>query len=202
MPQPRSAPACAAYGREPQRRKPARAALRAHTSPSVRTTPPLRAESALDARERSTAKRGATGASQEPGCCKHQSSSPPAGGGAAGCGQIQPRDRGGPLFDGPWACATSPACRANGGRRQRRRDAPRERQSRSPRERPVTSAPASSRRSSSRGSAGPAGSRRRRSRSRRDDARSQIWRATGSGQPSPNRDDYRVDDGHGRDDVS
>ena len=52
----------------------------------------LCAESALDARERSTADFGAAGASQEPGCCKHQSSSRPAGGRAAGCGQPQPRD--------------------------------------------------------------------------------------------------------------
>jgi hypothetical protein len=36
---------------------------------------------------------GATGASQEPGRCKHHSSIELAGGGATGIGHIQPRDR-------------------------------------------------------------------------------------------------------------
>jgi hypothetical protein len=49
------------------------------------------AEGALDARERSTAECGVTGASQEPGRCKHQSSSELAGGGASGIGQNRPR---------------------------------------------------------------------------------------------------------------
>lgn len=44
--------------------------------------------------------------------------------------------------------------------------------------------------------------RPRRSRSSRNDARWQIWRATVSGQPSPNRGNYRVDDERRRDDLS
>jgi hypothetical protein len=48
------------------------------------------AESAPDARERSMAECGATGASQEPRRCKHQSSSELAGGGATGIGHRQP----------------------------------------------------------------------------------------------------------------
>jgi HAD superfamily hydrolase (TIGR01509 family) len=47
-------------------------------------------ESALDARERPMAPEfGALGASQEPGHCKHQSGSHPAGGRAAGIGQTR-----------------------------------------------------------------------------------------------------------------
>jgi hypothetical protein len=45
------------------------------------------AESGLGARERSTAELGVPAASQDPGGCKHQGSSHPAGGRAAGIGQ-------------------------------------------------------------------------------------------------------------------
>jgi hypothetical protein len=45
------------------------------------------------ARERSTAELDPPGASQMPGCCKHQSSSRAASGRAAGCGQMGPRAR-------------------------------------------------------------------------------------------------------------
>jgi hypothetical protein len=56
---------------------------------SVATPTSLRrAESALDALD---AEFGAPGASQELGCCKHQSSSHVAGGGAARIGQNRPR---------------------------------------------------------------------------------------------------------------
>jgi hypothetical protein len=44
-----------------------------------RLAPLVCAESGLDARERSTAELGAPGASQEPGCCKLESSSRAAG---------------------------------------------------------------------------------------------------------------------------
>jgi hypothetical protein len=46
---------------------------------------------AFDGSERSTAKLGSPGASQEPGGCKHQSSSHPAGGRAAGIGRSRQR---------------------------------------------------------------------------------------------------------------
>ena len=57
-----------------------------------RLSRPHRAEGAFDASERSTDELGAPGASQESGGCKHQSSSHPAGGRAAGIGQVQSRD--------------------------------------------------------------------------------------------------------------
>jgi hypothetical protein len=51
----------------------------------------LRAESAHGARERSTPISAPPGASQMPGCCKHQSSSRAASGCAAGCGHFGSR---------------------------------------------------------------------------------------------------------------
>jgi hypothetical protein len=60
----------------------------AHPGPANHTA--QSAESALDARERWTAELGALGASQGPGCCKHQSSGHPTGGRAAGIGHNQP----------------------------------------------------------------------------------------------------------------
>ena len=51
----------------------------------------LSAERAFDASERSTAELRAPGASRESGGCKHQSSSHPAGGRAAGIGQTVQR---------------------------------------------------------------------------------------------------------------
>ena len=50
-----------------------------------------RAERALDARVHFMAERGAAAASHAPGCCKHGSSSHPAGGRAVGIGQRESR---------------------------------------------------------------------------------------------------------------
>jgi len=55
------------------------------------TTALLRADSEHNDRERSSAEFGGPGASHEPGRCKHQSSSRPAGGRAAGIGQTRSR---------------------------------------------------------------------------------------------------------------
>jgi hypothetical protein len=51
------------------------------------------AEGAHGARRRFTSEFVAAAASQAPGCCKHESSRRADAGGAAGCGQRQPRER-------------------------------------------------------------------------------------------------------------